>query len=244
MTTASTPGARRRRRARSPSARANGTGSREAILEATEALLLAGGADAMSIRKVSERCGYTAPTIYHHFGDKAGLLAALLEERFSKIHELMASIPRGDDAAAYLRETARTFVHFALDNPDHYRLLSVPGLDPQSVPSAEASRELVRAALEELAREGTLATVDIDAAYETTWAMIHGVISLRLLRPDYPFSDQMIELAFEVMEGGLLRREPRASTPDTTPDHEPGAVTGDPTTAPSPRAHDDERNPR
>ena len=29
--------------------------------------------------------------------------------------------------------------------------------------------------------------------------------SLRLLRPDYPFSDQMIELAFDVIEGGLLR---------------------------------------
>ncbi len=81
----------------------------------------------------------------------------------------------------------------------------MPGLDPDSVPSAEASRELVRRALEALAREGSLATSDIDAAYQTTWAMMHGVISLRLLRPDYPFSDQMIELAFDVIEAGLLR---------------------------------------
>jgi AcrR family transcriptional regulator len=187
-----------------------GGDSRAAILRATEAVLLSEGVGGVSIRKVTDRCGYTAPTIYHHFGDKAGLISSLLEERFREIHDLMLSIPRDGDAARYLNEMARAFVRFALANPNHYRLLSVPGLDPQSVPSAEASRELVRRALEELARQGTLATNDIDAAYETTWAMLHGVISLRLLRPDYPFSDQMIELAFEVMESGLLRGAPGA----------------------------------
>ena len=197
---------RRRRRAGATAASGARRGSsRAAILEATEALLLSEGVEGVSIRNVTARCGYTAPTIYHHFGDKAGLLATLLEERFRKVYELMASIPSDGDPAAYLLETARAFVQFALENPDHYRLLSVPGLDPDSVPSAEASRELVRRALEELAREGSLATSDIDAAYQTTWAMMHGVISLRLLRPDYPFSDQMIELAFDVIERGLLR---------------------------------------
>ncbi len=197
---------RRRRRAGATAAPSADRGSsRAAILEATEALLLAEGVEGVSIRNVTARCGYTAPTIYHHFGDKAGLLATLLEERFRKVYELMASIPSDGDPAEYLLETARAFVQFALENPDHYRLLSVPGLDPDSVPSAEASRELVRRALEALAREGSLATNDIDAAYQTTWAMMHGVISLRLLRPDYPFSDQMIELAFDVIEAGLLR---------------------------------------
>jgi len=213
MSTTTSPNARARRRARGRSASgAEGGGSRAAILAATEALLLAEGVSGMSIRKVTERCGYTAPTIYHHFGDKAGLLASLLEERFREIYELMVSIPRGDDPASYLSEMARAFVRFALDNPDHYRLLSVPGLDPRTVPSAEASRELVRRALEELAARGTLATNDIDAAYETTWAVLHGVLSLRLLRPDYPFSDQTIELAFDVIERGLLRSAPKETS--------------------------------
>jgi hypothetical protein len=82
----------------------------------------------------------------------------------------------------------------------------MPGIQPGSVPSAEAAREVVKQALAQLAREGTLATDDIDAAYETTWAMLHGLISLRLQLPEYPFSDQMTELAFEVIQGGLLRR--------------------------------------
>ena len=75
-----------------------------------------------------------------------------------------------------------------------------------------ASRELVRRALEELAECGSLATNDIDAAYETTWAVLHGLLSLRLLRPDYPFSDQTIELAFDMIERGLLRSAPKETS--------------------------------
>jgi AcrR family transcriptional regulator len=217
MTTTPSPSRRvpRRRRA-APGAPATRPSSRTAILAATEALLLAEGVTGMSIRKVTDRCGYTAPTIYHHFGDKAGLVSAVVEGRFRRILELMSSIPRGPDAAHYLREMARAFVGFALENPDHYRLLSVPGVDPAAVPSAEAARSLVKRALEELAREGTLATADIQAAYETTWAMLHGLISLRLLRPEYPFSDQLLETALDVVEAGLLRRSLAARTEGQT----------------------------
>jgi AcrR family transcriptional regulator len=206
MATTPTSPVRGKPRARRTSAGGRGGDSRAAILAAAEALLLESGVEGMSIRKLSERCGYTAPTIYHHFGDKAGLVAAVVEARFRDIHEVMLSIPRGGDAARYLNEVARAFVAFALDNPEHYQLLTLPGVEPGSVPSADSAQAMVKQALEQLAREGTLATGDIDAAYETTWAMLHGIISLRLLRPEYPFSDQMIELGFQMMEGGLLRR--------------------------------------
>lgn len=207
MTTSPTSPSRGKPRARSGAAAGGrGSDSRAEILKAAQELLLESGVDGMSIRKLTDRCGYTAPTIYHHFGDKAGLVAAVVEERFREVHQIMLSIPRGGDAARYLNDTARAFVRFALDNPEHYQLLSLPGVVPGSVPAAESAREMVKDALEQLAREGTLATNDIDAAYEITWAMLHGIISLRLNRPEYPFSDQMIELAFQMMEGGLLRR--------------------------------------
>jgi AcrR family transcriptional regulator len=75
---------------------------------------------------VAERSGYSAPTIYHHFGDKNGLIDALLDARFGEVLEVMRAVPKGEDAAGYLREIARAFVRFAIDNPSHYRLLSVP----------------------------------------------------------------------------------------------------------------------
>ena len=177
------------------------------ILKATQALLLETGIEGVSIRRVSERCGYSAPTIYHHFGDKRGLIDALLEERFRVIHELMAAIPSDGDPAGHLRKMAQAFVRFAVENPSHYQLLMAPGLaNVEAVPSAEAARALAKSALEKLAAQGTLATSDIDAAFQVLWAVLHGVISLYLTEPEREVSAQLDELAFDVIEHGLLRR--------------------------------------
>ncbi len=50
--------------------------ARRAILDATEELLLEVGYDDFSMRRLVERCGYAAPSIYHYFGDKDGLIGA------------------------------------------------------------------------------------------------------------------------------------------------------------------------
>ena len=62
---------------------------RSRILEAA-ADLLARSADAdVSTRAVADAAGVTAPTLYHHFGDKEGLLSAVVE--FGWAHTLMWS---------------------------------------------------------------------------------------------------------------------------------------------------------
>jgi AcrR family transcriptional regulator len=175
------------------------------ILRATEELLLSGGIENVSIRKVSERCGYSAPTIYHHFKDKRGLIDALLEERFKAIHQLMAAIPPRSDPAHYLREMLIAFAGFALENPDHYRLLTTPLDREPEVPSADAARELVRGALEALAREGTLVPSDVEAAFQVIWAVLHGLISLQLIHRNYEFVEDLAGAAFDMVERGLLR---------------------------------------
>src|SRR5262245_20081392 len=96
-----------------------GDASRRAILDATQALLLEGGTESISIRRVSARCGYKAPTIYHHFRDKTGLFDALIEERFADLYERLQRVPRHADPAHYLRQLARAFVEFGLENPTH-----------------------------------------------------------------------------------------------------------------------------
>jgi AcrR family transcriptional regulator len=181
------------------------------VLAATEAVLLEGGVDAVSIRRVSSRCGYSAPTIYHHFGDKNGLVAAVLERRFRRLLELMRAIPRGDDAALYLRKMAVAFLRFALANPEHYRLLTVARVDetPDAVPSAEEGRAMVKEALADLLREGTLATPDLESAFLVLWSMLHGLISLHLLSGEKAIADDLVELTLDTVERGLLRRTSR-----------------------------------
>jgi AcrR family transcriptional regulator len=182
--------------------------SRRAILDATQALLLEGGAESVSIRRVSARCGYKAPTIYHHFRDKTGLLDALIEERFADLLERLQQVPRHAEPAHYLRQLARAFVEFGLENPTHYALLSTPRSDPEKQPpSAEAARELVFGALREVAESGALRTPDLESAFQLTWVVLHGVLSLRISRPSYAWCDDLVELALDVIDRGLLGKE-------------------------------------
>ncbi len=88
-------------------------------------MLVEEGFDRLSVRRVAARCGYTVPTLYHHFGDKTGLIDELLEERFAKLLQRAQRVRLSDDPVANMREYASAFVRFGLAHPSHYRLMTV-----------------------------------------------------------------------------------------------------------------------
>ena len=179
------------------------TSTREAILAATQSLLLELGADQVTIRRVEERSGFKAPTIYHHFRDKTGLIDALLEERCADLYARLRRVPRPADPAAYLRELARAYLEFGLENPRHYALISAPRRESaELLPSAEAARRLVFQALVDASR-----TRDPEATFQALWAVLHGVVSLRVSRPDHPWCEGAVDLALDAIERGILQRE-------------------------------------
>ena len=81
--------------------------ARRIILDATEAMLVEEGYERFSIRKLVDRCGYTAPTIYHYFGDKPRLLDTLLEERLENLVRELHEVSLGEDPVANMRATSR-----------------------------------------------------------------------------------------------------------------------------------------
>ena len=143
------PAARRREQ--------NRTDARRAILDATEALLLEQGEEKFSVRKLVERCGYTAPTIYHYFGDKSGLLAELLEQRLQGLLVSLREVTLVSDPVENLRALFRAFADFFIRNPTHYHLLSESrSTQTDALPSAEEARLLLMQPLEVLDKQGHL----------------------------------------------------------------------------------------
>jgi AcrR family transcriptional regulator len=182
--------------------------TRRAILEATESLLFELGADHLTIRRVEERSGFKAPTIYHHFRDKTGLIDSLLEETCAELYRRLCRVPRRVDPTVYLRELARAYLEFGLGNPTLYALISAPRRDgARLLPSAEAARELVFRALVAAADTGALGARDPEAIFQALWAVLHGVVSLNVSRPDHPWRPELVELALETIERGILRKE-------------------------------------
>lgn len=180
--------------------------TRRAILDATEALLVEGGAEGFSIRRLAERCGYAAPTIYHHFGDKPGLVDALLEERFRRLVELAERVSRGREPLEDLRALGLAFVAFGLRNPTHYRLLSTTRreLESPEPAAAEEVRAILEAPWRTLAAAGRLRTRTPEGASQAFWSLLHGLISLQVSRPDHDWSPTLAEDAVDALLRGLV----------------------------------------
>ena len=96
---------------------------RAKILDAARELFVAHGVEAVSMRKVAEKIGYTATTLYNHFEDKDGLIRALCDTDFGTLHESFGQIGRIADPIDRLRKLGQAYIEFALRYPGHYRFM-------------------------------------------------------------------------------------------------------------------------
>src|ERR1700745_2632945 len=117
---------------------------KQRILEAA-AELLARSADAdISTRATCEAADVTAPTLYHHFGDKEGLLAAVVDfgwAAFLESKRTTAAVAHehgADDSRAGWGHT----LAFAPENPNFYKLMWSPAVSANSAAFREAFQML------------------------------------------------------------------------------------------------------
>ncbi len=185
------------------------------ILAAAERLLIqTGDQEAVSIRAIAEAVGVTPPSIYLHFADKSELLGAVCEARFADLDRRMEEAAAGAaDPLAALWARGRAYVSFGLENPEHYRILfmtrPVEGADasPGRLPGLTAFGHLV----DEVARcmdDGALAAGDPFLVATGLWTGVHGVTSLLIARPDFPWPgvDVLLAHVLSVSERGLTGR--------------------------------------
>lgn len=87
------------------------------VLEVASAVLREEGANALTTRRVCELAGVTAPTLYHHFGDKHGLLRALAQRELHTFFAEKRSTRPTADAVADLMRGWDDWIGFARAKP-------------------------------------------------------------------------------------------------------------------------------
>ncbi len=123
--------------------------TRREILDAAWEVARADGWEGLTLRKVADRVGMRAPSLYGHFDSKAAIVDAMFGEAWGELDErgrrLEGEVP-ADGREALLRVGEETLEYFTADPVRHalMNLTPIPGFRPSEEAYAPAVRILGR----------------------------------------------------------------------------------------------------
>jgi len=201
---------RRRLHPRAPSGgarprarRGEGEQLRHEIIDAAEQLLIETGDErTVSIRAIAQAVGVSPPAVYLHFPDKESLIYAVCAKQFAIFDaELEAAAAPATDSTDELRRRGRAYAQFGLAHREAYRIMFMghpEGHADETVVGAGsvAFQHLVDAVQQGIDR-GEFRAVDPVQAAIGIWTAVHGITSLRISLPFFPWPDvaALVELA-------------------------------------------------
>jgi len=183
--------------------------ARRAILDATEALMIEANGSDFSIRRLGERSGYSAPTVYHYFGDKDGLIDALLDDRMGRLARELEQVGSAGDPRSDLRAMLLAYFEFSVSNPTFTRLmwtLSRKG-ESRMPPAMERVRNCVEERLTRFGESQPNGRFDTSSAGRVLWALVFGLVSFRLTQPDLTWEPSLAERALDALFLGMAELE-------------------------------------
>ena len=158
---------------------------REQVLAAALDILETSGVGALSMREVARRAGVSHQAPYHHFTDRADVLAELAVQGFDLLTAAMTDALGGPGEPAEACFLA--YVGFARSHPGHFRLMFRPELCMvETHPAARAAADRAMGALMMLVRRVAPPTISETEAFDWAvllWSQVHGTATLLLDGP-------------------------------------------------------------
>jgi AcrR family transcriptional regulator len=159
---------------------------REALITSGLEMVERDGVESLTLRSVAKRINVSHSAPYHHFGNKAHLLAAVADAGFRLMAASIEEEMRAQGVVgAYqrLRAVISGYFRFALARPSLFRLMFRPELThPDHYPFlAEAEAKTFSVLVEAILacqQEGCVADCDPMPFAAFTWSTIHGLATL------------------------------------------------------------------
>ncbi|MBA3825452.1 MAG: TetR/AcrR family transcriptional regulator [Ktedonobacterales bacterium] len=195
---------------------------RRGLLDAALRVIAEGGVAGLTLREVARQAGVSHNAPYHHFADKAALVAALVDEGFTQFAQTMQFAYDAAEGSALDKMVCIgvAYVQFAMNHPAQFRLMFRPELraSDQCLPlqahktyETSSGFDVVIRALQAAQREGLVAEGDTEHLALAAWSTVHGLADLILdgNRNIASTTEEALALArvtVEIMVQGLAKR--------------------------------------
>jgi AcrR family transcriptional regulator len=165
--------------------------ARNRILVAARSSFVHQGYESFSLRKLAQTLGYSPAALYKHFKNKSEIFDCLAEESFNALVEASAKVKPlpGEDSVDRLKRGMHAYVAFGLTNPDHYRFAFLVQQSEDLAPSKpRAAYEGLATRVQACVDAGRFRPLDIHFMAQSLWAAAHGITSLLVQRPAFPWA--------------------------------------------------------
>jgi AcrR family transcriptional regulator len=139
------------------------------VVAAGRRLLEEEGVEALTMRRLADRVGIRAPSLYKHLPDKAALEAAIIATGLQDAAAAFEAAVEGSGGGG-LVALAAAYRRFALEHPHLYRLMNNGPLPREHLPPG----------LEERTAAPVLRVAGSQARARAVWAFAHGMVMLEL----------------------------------------------------------------
>lgn len=193
---------------------------RRQVVAAARGIVLKQGFAALTMRRLAARAGVSPAALYVYFPNRLSLLAAVADELFQGLLEAFrrarSAAATDPDPRARLHAMMTAYVEWGLAHPDEYRVIfmtpieGVAGHRPgvagvPAAPSGQATYALLEEEVARLIEAGHLRPAPPQLVAETIWAAGHGLVSLLITKPGFPWSPRpaLMRMMAETLTRGL-----------------------------------------
>lgn len=156
---------------------------RDALIRATDQILLEKGAEGFALREAARRAGVSPAAPSHHFGSAAGLLSEVAVLGFDGLTASLRGARHAESARDQLRDQIIAYVRFAVANPGRFQVMfrkerldvTYQGLKDAA---ERAFTELVASVARYMGTDS--ADPDVMARAAGYWSLAHGFAHLTL----------------------------------------------------------------
>jgi len=174
---------------------------RSAIIDAAREMIITGGLEALSLRRLARQLGVTAPALYGYVHSKQDLLGAIADVEIQRLAARFADVDDADPIDR-IRAHSKAYINYARENPELFQvmLLAPPALPDSGLPAESVAPSTTMAfttatgAIEDAIAAGDITADDPQRIALMLWSGAHGVATVLQLGFDLPteLEDAMI----------------------------------------------------